>query len=176
MDDQTLADRVCLVLDYMKSLNLNLPILLWAISWNLPELTSNLNVAAERTALMVSKELPGILAHWRRPPRKHGAGVRTKAAYETMNRFALGAVRELVDNEMGALSGVFSSPPSDLSEETLLDIKWNDMTASVSREAPTIWTLLRHAAYTQKQESRNSLKTPDSVICFTLLAAAYLTD
>jgi hypothetical protein len=41
----------------MKSLDINLPILLWAISWNVPELTSDFNVAAERTALMVSEEL-----------------------------------------------------------------------------------------------------------------------
>jgi hypothetical protein len=48
----------------MKSVNLNLPLLLWAISWNVPELVSDPRVAAETTALMVSEELPGLLAHW----------------------------------------------------------------------------------------------------------------
>jgi hypothetical protein len=45
-----------------------------------------LQVTAERTALMLSDELPGILDHWRHPPRKHSSGVRTKGGYDTMNK------------------------------------------------------------------------------------------
>jgi hypothetical protein len=80
----------------MKSIDINLPLLLWAISWNIPELAQ---VAAERTALMVSEELPGILAHWQRLPRKRGAGIRTKAAYDVMNQFELDTVRKLVGDD-----------------------------------------------------------------------------
>jgi hypothetical protein len=54
-DNQSLSERVHLVLDFMKSVNINLPILLWAISWNVPELISDAKVSAERTALMVSE-------------------------------------------------------------------------------------------------------------------------
>jgi hypothetical protein len=158
----------------MKSLDINLPILLWAISWNVPELTSDLNVAAERTALMISEELPGILSHWRRPPRKHSVGIRTKAAYDSMNRFAIDVVLELIDSEMGGLSSVFSSPPGELSEDSLLGIRWKDMITCVSREAPTTWTLLHHTAYTQKQESRNTTKNPDTVWHFKSLAVAFV--
>jgi hypothetical protein len=88
---------------------------------------------------MVSDKLPGILAHWRRPPRRHNFGIRTKAAYDTMNEFSLDTVFDLVDNEMGSLEDVFSSPQSELSEENLLNVKWKDMTATVQREAPTTW-------------------------------------
>lgn len=163
LDDQTLAARVRSVLDFMKSVDINLPILLWAISWNIPELVSDLNVSAERTALMLSDELPGILAHWRRPPRKHNQGIRTKGAYDTMNKFALESVLELVDNEMGALDDILGSPQNELSEESLLSIKWKDLMDSVRHKAPTTWALLRHAAYTEKQESRNTTKNPDTV-------------
>ena len=83
-DNQSLSERVRQVLDFMKSVNINLPILLWAISWNIPELISDPKVSAERTALMLSDELPRILAHWRQPPRKHNTGIRTRAAYVTM--------------------------------------------------------------------------------------------
>jgi hypothetical protein len=62
-DNQSLSECVHLVLDFMKLVNINLPILLWDISWNIPELVPNPKVSAERTALMVSEELPGILAH-----------------------------------------------------------------------------------------------------------------
>jgi hypothetical protein len=175
-DNQALAERVRSVLGFMTSVGINLPVFLWAISWNIPELVSDLNVSAERTALMVSDELPGILAHWRRPPRKHSSGIRTKAAYDTMNRFALETVLEIIEYEMGALGNVFNSPQSELSEEGLLDIKWKDMVASACHEAPTTWALLRHAAYTQKQESRNTTTNPDTVSHLTLSAIAYFTD
>lgn len=163
LDDQTLAERVRSVLDFMKSVGLNLPVLLWAISWNIPDLVSDPKVSAERTALILSDELLGILAHWRRPPRKHSSGIRTRAAYDTMTKFAINTVFEVVDTEMGALNTIFSSPQDELSEESLLEIKWKDMMADVGREAPTTWALLRHAAYTQKQVSRNTTKDPDSV-------------
>ena len=82
-DNQSLSERVRQVLDFMKSVDINLPIFLWAISWNIPELISDPKVSAERTALMISDELPEILAHWRQPPRKHNSGIRTRAAYVT---------------------------------------------------------------------------------------------
>jgi hypothetical protein len=45
----------------MDRLHLNLPLLLWAISWNVPSLTANNRIRFARTALMVSDELPAIL-------------------------------------------------------------------------------------------------------------------
>jgi hypothetical protein len=160
----------------MRSVDINLPILLWAISWNVPELVSDPKVSAERTALMLSNELPGILAHWCHPPQKHGLGIRTKAAYESMNKFALESVLELVDNEMGALKDVLSSPQTELSEGALLSIKWKDLMASVCHKAPTTWALFCHAAYTPKQESRNTIKNPDTVSCLHCHTLLHITD
>lgn len=163
LDDQALAERVRSVIDFMQSVNINLPVFLWAISWNIKELVSDPIVAAERTALMLSDELPVILAHWHRPPRKHNFGIRTKAAYDPINKFALECVMELVDDEMDGLGDVLSSPQGDLSEESLLGINWKDLMASVHYKSPTTWSLVRKAAYTQKQESRNTSKDPDNV-------------
>ena len=92
-----------------------------------------------------------------------------------MNKFALDTVLEMVGNEMDALNEVFKSPQGELLEESLLSIKWEEMTADVCHEAPTTWTLFHHAAYTQKQESRNTRKNLDTVnIC--LLIVSYFTD
>ncbi|KAH9953951.1 hypothetical protein BC827DRAFT_1158994 [Russula dissimulans] len=129
----------------MRSLGLNLPVFLWAISWNVNELTSDPTVAAERAALMVSKELPGILSHWRRPPQTHNAGIRTQAAYSTMNAFALDTISELVGKEMGALAKVLVSPLDDLSEESLLEIHWKELALEVNSVAPTTWTIFSRA-------------------------------
>ena len=40
-NNQSLSEHVNLVLNFMKSVNINLPILLWAISWNIPDLISD---------------------------------------------------------------------------------------------------------------------------------------
>ena len=64
-----------------------------------------------------------------------------------------------------------------VSEESLLSIKWQEMTTDVRHEtlSPTTWTLFCHATYTQKQESWNTRKNPDtSNIC--LLNVSYFTD
>jgi hypothetical protein len=112
---------------------------------------------------MVSNELPGILAHWWHLPRKHNSGIHTKAAYHTMNKFALDTILELVGDEMDALNDVFKLPQSELLEESLLNIKWKEMTVDVCHEAPTTWLLLHHTAYTQKQESQNTIRSPHTV-------------
>ncbi|KAH9965404.1 hypothetical protein BC827DRAFT_1126544 [Russula dissimulans] len=94
---------------------------------------------------MVSKELLVILSHWRRPPQAHNAGIRTQAAYNTMNVFALDTVSKLVGKEMGALMKVMVSPSVDLSEESLLGIWWKELALEVNTVTPTTWTLFYRA-------------------------------
>jgi hypothetical protein len=93
-----------------------------------------------------------------------------------MNKFSLDTVLELVEDEMGSLGEVFSSPQSELSEESLRSIKWEGMATRVCHEAPTTWKLLRHAAYTQKQESRNTATSPDAVRPYLLSTITHFTD
>jgi hypothetical protein len=158
-----LVDRVRKVLAYMKTQDVNLPILLWAISWNVPELASDPGVAAERTALLISTELPQILACWRKPPRKHNSGIRTKGAQDVMEDFAVTTVSSIINREMEALKPIMTLPQDELSKESLLSIKWKDMIDRVNRAAPVTWRLFRYAAYTSKQVSRNTIKNPDAV-------------
>jgi hypothetical protein len=102
----------------MDELHLNLPVFLWAISWNVPKLTSNPVVCFARTALIVSDELPGILAHWHRPSCFHGQGICTKAARKALNGWALDVIYGTLDNKLVMLKLIMSLPPGDLSEET----------------------------------------------------------
>jgi hypothetical protein len=71
------CQRVLDVLQYMESLQLNLPILLWALCWNdaYPDLVSNNKARFARTGLTTSELLPGILRLWHHPPRTHNCGV-----------------------------------------------------------------------------------------------------
>ncbi|KAF8585384.1 hypothetical protein K439DRAFT_1343440, partial [Ramaria rubella] len=68
------------VLEEMTKCSLDLPLFLKAIRWDNPSLKADPKIQYTQTALMMSEELPGIIQHWHRPPRSHGAGVRTRAA------------------------------------------------------------------------------------------------
>jgi hypothetical protein len=74
---EDIAERVVQILEFMEELHVNLPIFLWAISWNVEELVSHPKARFARTTLMISEELPGILTHWHQPPRQHNVGVQS---------------------------------------------------------------------------------------------------
>jgi len=158
-----ISNRVLQVLALMDALHINLPLFLWAISWNVPELTSDHQVRFARTALMVSDELPGILAHWHRPPRSHGQGIRTKAARKALNDWAVEIICETLDDELSILKSTMSLPQQDLSEEVLLSISWKEMIQEVKAKAPMLWKLFRYTMCTPRQQQRNQSKDPDAV-------------
>ena len=153
-----IAERVLKILQYMEELHINLPIFLWAISWNVEELVSNPHARFARTTLMLSEELPGILTHWHQPPRQHNAGVRTKAAKLAMTEWALEMLCDTIDEELLALVPLMQFPQEDLSEEALLDIRIQDMIPEVQINAPVLWKLVCYLTCTQKQARRNKNK------------------
>jgi hypothetical protein len=163
-------NRMLQILDLMDKLHINLPLFLWAISWNVPEVTSDSCVCFVRTALMCSDELSGILRNWHRPPHSHGQGIRMKAARKALNDWALDTVCNILDEELSLLKPTMSLPPQELSEEVLLSISWTVMIPEVQTEALTLWRLFRHTLYTPLQDQRNTMKDPDAVqfntICF----------
>jgi hypothetical protein len=147
----------------MEDERLNLTVFLWALSWNDDKLKRNMKAVHERTTLMHSEELGSILANWHQPPRQHDTGVRTRAAKEAMTGWAIETVSDLIDDEIQALGPSLSLPREDLSEESLLAIKWQGLIEEVQSAAPTLWKVLRNASYTRKQDKRNTMKTPDAV-------------
>ena len=165
-----ISECVLQVLDLMDILHLNLPLFLWAISWNVPKLTFNNCVHFARTVLMVSDELPGILAHWHRPPCSHGQGICTKATRKALNDWALETICDTLDEELSILKPTMSLLQQDLSEEVLLSISWKEMIPEVKSKAPTLWKLFCYTLYTPRQEEQDQLKDPDVVqfndICF----------
>ena len=61
-DSGDIHERVLRVLQKIEDEQLNLTIFLWALSWNNEHLKSNMKPVHERTTLMHSEELAGILA------------------------------------------------------------------------------------------------------------------
>ena len=84
-----LMEQVISVLEYLKSIDINLAILIWVINWNVEVLIIHKFVVFERMSLMLSEELPQILRNWLRPPRQHSAGVYAKAACRALNEWAI---------------------------------------------------------------------------------------
>ncbi|TCD71585.1 hypothetical protein EIP91_007332 [Steccherinum ochraceum] len=169
----TIPSRVLEVMRFMKRKKIDLPILLWAISWNVPSLVHHTAVKYERTKLMVSRELPEILATWYRPPRRHTKGIRTVAARHAMEASALNIVSDLVDRDMHSLRSEFSFPQKDLSEATLLAIDWGSLINSAKLLAPTTWQLFSHCAYTPAQATENTYKTPDSTVLMAIAMCSF---
>jgi len=136
---------------------------LWGQRWNNEKLKNNMKAVHERATLMHSEELASILANWHQPPRTHGSGVRTMAAKEAMNLWAIATVSDLIDDEIKALEPILSLPKKNVSEKSLLAIKWEDLIDKVQSTAPTFWRVIRNASYSRKQDARNTMKSPDAV-------------
>jgi hypothetical protein len=147
----------------MESQQVDLGILLWAISWNVQELISNPTAHFMQTSLMVSNKLPLVLSQWHKPPQTHSTGTRTKAAGKAMTSWALELICDDLDQEMHQLKLVMDSPQQELSEASLLGIDCQEMINDIKLSTPTMWTLFCCTAYTAKQELRNMAKNPDPV-------------
>lgn len=159
----SLPQAVLEVLEFMRSKDLDLPLFLSALSYEDNSLIQNGTARYERTALLVSTELPHILRKWFRPPRRHSGGVRSKGGSRAIGPFAVELVEDMLHREMVSVGRFMRSKPADLSEQTLLAIKWKEMIAEVQDKAPILWRLLRRCSWTSRQQKRNTLKNPDGV-------------
>ncbi|PSS06545.1 hypothetical protein PHLCEN_2v3675 [Hermanssonia centrifuga] len=162
---EDIARRCREAIRYMAdNLKLDITLLLFYISWNLPETTEDKVIQYARTALMWSDELPSIIKNWHRPPRKHGVGVRTKAASTALESWAEEITKRKINEEMRLLGPYMRLKPSEISPENLLSITMADTIQTVQTHAPTMWSLCRSASYTPIQEMKNAKKNPDLVL------------
>ncbi|KAI0756508.1 hypothetical protein C8Q80DRAFT_1051872, partial [Daedaleopsis nitida] len=151
------------VLACMEEHKIDLPLLLWAISYNEPELVDDHCVRFARTALLSSEEMSGLLKVWARPPRKHGQGTRSKGASTALDVFAMERVSNFLQRELSAVGAFFRTFPEDLSEDALLSIDLSEVIATVQSIAPILWSTFRSCAWTSCQEKENVWKDPDVV-------------
>jgi hypothetical protein len=86
-----------------------------------------------------------------------------------MTDWATERVIDIISDEMHALVPIFCFPEEEFSEEALLSINCDEVCSQVQESAPILWRLLRHTAYTPRQDQRNKIKNPDMVKENTLL-------
>ncbi|KAI0683151.1 hypothetical protein BC835DRAFT_773655 [Cytidiella melzeri] len=160
------------IIDYMADEGMNLPNFLYYLSWNLDVDADDATIRYARTSLMHTDMLASILEKWYWPPRKHGEAIRTKAARTTMERWAEENVCMRMNREMRLLKPLVLSPPEELSDESLLNIKLNGLTADYQRVASVTWSLLHAASSTPLQLQRNTYKyhAPSIVAIISMLS------
>ncbi len=154
----SLADAVRSVLGCMREHRLDLPLLLWAMSYNVTELVTDPLAKFECTALLSSTELYDLLKTWARPPQAHNQGTRSKGASATINHFG-----SVMEREMASVGEYMQTNVAELSEEVLLSIKISEVKAEVKHRAPTTWAVMLRCAWTERQEKENKLKDPETV-------------
>jgi hypothetical protein len=161
-----IMDRMAEVIDFMTSKGLDVPTFLFYMSWNLNVDTSTPaygKIRYARTSLMHSDLLAKILEKWYWPPRKHEEGIRTRAARQTMERWAEQNIKTRMNREMRMLLPLTSSPSEDLSEDSLLSFNLHVASSSFQAAAPLTWGLLHAAASTPLQLARNTYKNHTAV-------------
>ncbi|KAI0717717.1 hypothetical protein C8T65DRAFT_518477, partial [Cerioporus squamosus] len=169
----SLADSVRSVLQHMRMHRLDLPLLLWAVSYGDTALVSDELAKFERIALLRSEELSGLLKTWHKPPRAHARGIRTKGAGAAVDRFAIDRVGDILEREMVAVGEYMRTNVAELSAEHLLSIKISEVKEAVKRLAPTVWSLVLRCSWTRRQAKKNTLKDPDTPVLFIISMASY---
>ncbi|KIJ60786.1 hypothetical protein HYDPIDRAFT_189878 [Hydnomerulius pinastri MD-312] len=129
------ATKVEAVLIYMDTLSLNLPIFLDLLSWGDQVCVQNMKINHERTALMVSEELPSILERWYKPPRSQGStSVRAEGARPVLEREAFDCVARVVEEELDGVKDSMRCPAEDLSTEGLTSFQIEDLMLKLKRD------------------------------------------
>jgi hypothetical protein len=148
----------------MKSLHLDLGLLLWAMSWHVPEVSSNLVAAFERTVLLSSEELPQILRHWHLRPASHGSGILTHhQGTEAIAEFAISLVERIQNSEIVAFAPYVHLKAKDVTRASLLSLDIELLLEKAQELCPVTWRLKRSAMWTNRQEEHALIKTPDFV-------------
>ena len=165
LEGADVLSKVKRVISYMQGEGLNLPLFLDAVFYGDLGCHNDAVVRYQRTALMVSDELPVLLDRWYQPPsRSEGhQGQRPLAARKVLISFAKRIVNEEIDREIKRTAKFFVSRPELLSKEHLLSLDFHAMLETCRTYAPTMWHLFRNAAYTAEQEKHNIRKNPDMV-------------
>ena len=77
------------VLEHMKSLGINLPLFLDALSWGHEDCREDPIISLARTVLMTSSELPMVVERWWKPPRSSARTARPVGANKCIEELAL---------------------------------------------------------------------------------------
>lgn len=163
LSGQNLCQKVVRVLETMEREGIDLPLFLDAISWGDAECISNDRVRYARTALMGSRQLPGILKRWYNPPRTKSKGQRAKGGHDQMEKFAINCITAKIQKEMDDAADIFKIPETHIVEEHLLSLHLHELKLQAKDVMPVFWSILESASKKKRKKSIGS--NADMVCC-----------
>ncbi|KAI0056259.1 hypothetical protein BV25DRAFT_1872872 [Artomyces pyxidatus] len=170
------VDKVRSVLQFMDAQGINLPIFLDALSWGDRECVLDPKIRFERSGLMHSLELPGIITRWYKPPRPTGPGhdMRPNAAALPLQSFAVQCVHELLNAELNRAQDIMRSPSEALSDQSLTNFSITEKMESLRSPAgmPILWSVLRRLLVRHNM-AEPSRKDPDKVTFMLISQIAF---
>lgn len=182
-NNANLLQKVHKVLYTMDAEGINMPILLSLFCWGTPATISDEKIRFERTALMVSDELPRILEAMRKPPRSsesHSHYVRPAGATKALEEFGAQAMGDVIDRELEQALHLFRAPAGGVSDKELRGFSFREKARLLARPsgAPTLVRLLRNAMVRRakpskrKSQSRETRENLDAVCTLHTHSAA----
>ncbi|RXW12161.1 hypothetical protein EST38_g13692 [Candolleomyces aberdarensis] len=148
----------------MEATGINLPIYLDALSWGNAKCTKDPSIWYQHSALMHSRELPGLLEQWRKPPRSSASITRPSGATQTMNEFALAATIDVINRELKELGPSFRlRAGEDVNAEQLTEVGIGRMISRMKETAPKFWQLLAQSLTFQEARKKKGEDQPEKV-------------
>lgn len=141
------------------------------VSWGDLDCITHPKIRYERSVLMVTEELPLIIAWWHQPPWfANSMHVRAHGATTLLECFAFNCVGDVIGNELKGIRDVLQCPPEDLSMKELYTLFVEDPILKLSSPGfcgtLKLWFLLLGLVQSNKQQSHNISKVPDMVCTY----------
>lgn len=167
-NDEELTKTVVDILHYIRSKDLDLPVLLDMICWGSRGCIKNQAVLIERTRLTKYAHLGDIVSRLHKPPSfsSKGSG---EAASAVLGAWAKEITINQLRKEMKLVKKEMRGPLKRVTKQNLLSIQPEKIMNRIQVDCPTLWEVLRSISITKKQEKRNTMKSPDWVrlrFCF----------
>ncbi|TFK18135.1 hypothetical protein FA15DRAFT_731225 [Coprinopsis marcescibilis] len=155
---------------FLKSRRINTPIFLDALSWGNRYCINDGICRNQWTTLLQSRELPGILECWQKPPRTSSSMKRPTGAAKVMKMLAVNTVSDMIHKELKTLGPLLRLPSgNDTNTANLTELSIDDMKMMMKQKGPMLWRFLEHSLTTKGQKKRNTVKDPSKTI-FTIIS------
>ena len=156
----TLEHKIGRALAFFDQISLRVEDFLDGLSWGDEACTRNAKIRNERTLLLQSPKLLGILQRWATPPQpEKGKKKRPTGASAMITNFTLEHIRHQLQDELENVAPNLKSPPSvDVEEATLHETTFAELSSCMHTEAPTVWTLLQSLSSTTRTRRKKTEK------------------
>jgi hypothetical protein len=131
-----------------------------ALCWGNSLATADPTVRAARTSLTHSDRLATVVSNWLDPPRTSQGGSKAGGARSTLLPLVVRTVKEIISKEMDAVVEELKEESADVTEQTVLGTVIDEVQGRIQSIAPTFYDIVRTAAWSEKQEERNSHRDP----------------